>query len=348
MKKSIFLSVLALAAVVSCQKSEIVDSKYGNEAIGFETYAGRDAQTKATVVTGSNIKTAGLYGFYTAAKKWSDATGEIANPTPNLWANAEITNTGNWAPSQKRYWTNATDYYSFLAYSPYATTENGLSVTTGANPTVTYTVPTTLSSQVDLLYANDASHINTHKPTGDSKLVTLKFNHALSRISVWANETHPDYTYTITSLSLTGSFTEKATFNLKNGAWGTATSVESDAYPFEIQNATVDSENYVPCTGNNYLMIIPASVTDAVLSVTYKTTYNNDAALVSNPITKKVAVSQDFAQGKAYAIQLSFGPNPDDEIKFTVSVSNWENVAGTENEETGFPTNPANPEQGSL
>ena len=33
MKKSIFLSVLALAAVVSCQKSEIVDTKYLNMGV---------------------------------------------------------------------------------------------------------------------------------------------------------------------------------------------------------------------------------------------------------------------------------------------------------------------------
>ena len=51
MKKTIFISVLALAAAISCTKSDIVDTKFENEAIGFETYLGRDAQTKASETT---------------------------------------------------------------------------------------------------------------------------------------------------------------------------------------------------------------------------------------------------------------------------------------------------------
>ena len=121
MKKSIFLSVLALAAVVSCQKSEIVDSKYGNEAIGFETYAGRDAQTKAAVASDIS-STAGIYGYYTAANKWdtnnpvTPASGFVSSPKSNLWVNGTLSNDGTVAPV--KYWTNDTDYYSFIAYAP--------------------------------------------------------------------------------------------------------------------------------------------------------------------------------------------------------------------------------------
>ena len=353
MRKSFFLSVLALAAVVSCQKSEIVDSKYGNDEIGFETYAGRDAMTKATVVSDGNIATAGLYGFYTATKEWGNGDNQMPAPTPNLWANAEITKAGNWAPTDKKYWTNADDFYSFLAYSPFATgtgeTGNGLVATTTANPTVTYTVPTTLTSQVDLLYANDATHVNTHKPTTAGTPVTLKFNHALSRISVWAAETHPDYTYTITAITLKGGFAKTNTFDLKSGKWETASATETDAYSFVLNggNVAISTNTHVSCTGDEYLMIIPAEVQNAELNVTYTTTYGSgENALVSTPITKMVPVNQTFKQGCAYALNLTFGPNEDDLIEFSVSVSDWVNESGEANKETGV--NAGNPEEGTL
>ena len=49
MKKVIFLAIAAAAALTACSKSEVIDSKYGNDMIGFENYLGRDAQTKASV-----------------------------------------------------------------------------------------------------------------------------------------------------------------------------------------------------------------------------------------------------------------------------------------------------------
>jgi hypothetical protein len=67
MKKVIFISALAIAAAVSCTKSDIVDTKFGNDVIGFESYVGRDAQTKASVETATTLQATGfgVYGFYT-------------------------------------------------------------------------------------------------------------------------------------------------------------------------------------------------------------------------------------------------------------------------------------------
>ena len=121
MRKSFFLSILAVGALVAgCAKSEVVDTKF-NEAISFETYLGRDAQTKVAAANLEAIQKTeypgiGVYGFYTGKNTLS---GESE---ANLWANLNLKYNGSaWSYDEKqvKYWTNETDYYSFLAYAPY-------------------------------------------------------------------------------------------------------------------------------------------------------------------------------------------------------------------------------------
>ena len=361
MKKVIFISALAIAAAASCTKSDIVDTKFGNEVIGFESYIGRAAQTKATVINDANIayETIGLYGFYTGANPWKIGThattaNAIESPTPNLWADDPLTNKGEtWGASPVKYWTNATDYYSFLAYAPQATADNGLSATTTANPTVTYTVPVDdIADQIDLLYAEPVFN-HQRRDAENPAPVALTMKHALSRIAVKANEKHPDYTYTIKALSLKGSFVKENTFSLVTSSWATVaetTPIEEDAYNFVVENANVTSDAYVACTGDKYLMVIPANVEDGVLTISYTTTYGtDDAAVTSAVITKEVEVSQNFKQGKAYTINLTFEPNSNEEIKFTVSVDDWraEGEDAEANTETPVTPEPTNPEAGN-
>lgn len=355
MKKVIFLAIAAAAALTACSKSEVIDSKFGNDMIGFETYLGRDAQTKASVIDNTNIQNEeiGLYGFYTASKKWQEA----GNPKANLWDNEKLyygtvtegeATTQGWTYDNTKYWTNDVDYYSFLAYAPKAAEGNGIVAALDnneSNPTVTYTVNSTLSSQKDLLYATP---LIDKRKTDFTNGVALTMQHALSRISISAKENHPDYTYTITGLSLKGNFVETNTLDLKTGNWAEvtdATTKESDPYNFTVATADVTRNEFVKLTGDEYLMIIPTSVTEAILTVAYKTTYGTgDDALISNEIKKDVKISQEFAKGKAYSLNLEFGPNADDVIKFTVSVADW--VTEGTNPETPVTPDPANPEEG--
>lgn len=358
MKKVIFISALAIAAAVSCTKSDIVDTKF-NEAISFETYLGRDAQTKATVATVA--PKFGIYGYYTGTKRYvSTADATDANPASvaNLWANALVEN-GTAKPT--KYWTNDSDFYSFLAYAPYSEEENS-NVTAPAsatgNPVVTFTVPKELNLQSDFIYSNK-NYDKTRKDVveeGDNKgTILMQFQHALSRITVRASETHKDYTYTITGLELAGAFVKKQNFDLKDGDWSgdpIEMAAGTDKYTFNIPTGGVpvpnDTEGVAATTpvdcvtyngGTQYLMVIPTTVENATLAVTYYTTYGG--TIDSAPITKTVNVSQAFDKGKAYALNLVFGPNPADEIKFSVDVLGWDTP------EIVVKPNPENPEQGA-
>lgn len=372
MKKVIFLAIAAAAALTACSKSEVIDSKYGNDMIGFETYLGRDAQTKAVEATKENITKVGIYGFYTGRNEFN-----ASESTANLWENLELTKSESaWTydESETKYWTNATDLYTFLAYAPYATSDNGLvaAATDKKNPTVTYTCPVaedgTLSTAIDLLYANAPAtngvggHVNMVK----AKVVSLKFNHALSRLNVTASAeaNTMGIQFDVKKIALTGKFNTTGSLALATAkagedadmGWTTTTPEVATTYVFynDNTNATIGEDgvatdaltatavDYAAVKGGenaaDYLMMIPTDFTTdkATLSVVYTTIY---AGQESNPVTKNIEIANNFKMGKAYSINLAFDPVLD-KIEFTVEeVAGW----GTETAVNGNNTN--NPEK---
>ena len=346
MKKVIFISALAIAAAVSCTKSDIVDTKF-NEQIGFETYAGRDAQTKATAIEkAADLKVIGVYGFYTGNTSYNPSKS-----TANLWVNLPVTNgTDGWtyAADQKKYWTNATDKYTFLAYSPYG--DQNLTVSTGTvtEPKVEYAVPG-LDSQVDLLYANAPAdedgkngHVNMVRPGEGTSLqpVALKFQHALSRITVKASENVSAYNYTIKKITIGGNFNTSGTLSLATGEW-TQQSSSNPVYEF-YTGTDVLTNTATAYSTHGYLMPIPTTAetkTTVTVTVTYSSTFGD---VVSNDMTKKVEFDNVFEKGKAYAINLEFKENTENPITFNVvEVASW-------GSETDVPEISLNPETGTV
>ncbi len=342
MKKVIFISALAIAAAVSCTKSDIVDTKF-NEQISFQTYVGRDAQTKATVNDLDAIQAAdkgfGVYGFYTAKAEYEPETGTKYNFNANLLTQEHVTYNGTaWTYQNTKYWTNAEDFYTFLAYAPYTlTTSESKSGETFTGPVINYT----LAQNVDVLYSKNNIDIHKQSP------VAFTFQHALARVTVTASATvygDGDNTFRVKSITLSdAAFKTAANFNLATGAWEDGATTGEASFDFtvsETQKAAALTATPVDfgASNGNYFMMIPttfANGSEAELTVVYTVT---SAGVESSPIEKTVKVAQNFAQGTAYAINLAFALNPENQITFDVtSVAGWgENVPVT-------PT-PANPE----
>ena len=217
MKKVIFISALAIAAAVSCTKSDIVDTKFGNDAIGFQTYVGHDAQTKATEVDYEALQNSegfGVYGIYTAAVKYDgDDKVNLFKDEQVKWGKPTSDASDCWYYTNTRYWTNDDDWYTFLAYAPYGETALVGKMNEGdIQPYIEYTVDSDITDQIDVLYATP---IETQKP--DNGEVPFAFNHILSRLTVTAaaGETYTDgYSFTINDIKLSGNFVKKATFDL--------------------------------------------------------------------------------------------------------------------------------------
>ena len=349
MKKSFFLSILAVGALVACSKSEVVDTKF-DQAISFENYVGRDAMTKAAVTDKDNIveQTIGLYGFYTGAKKW-EAAG-VANPTANLWSNDALTYTeaNGWATDENKYWTNATDWYSFLAYAPQAATGNGVTVSgeSANDVAVTYTCTVTegkLATDVDLLYAQV---VNTNKVPS----VSLAFQHALSRVTVKASANTNDMgiQFDVKNVTLSGTYNTTGTLNLATTNWAEETTKTEADYVFYNDDAAATIAEGVATDAltsaavdyagtDNYLMMIPTEF-DGTLSVTYTTIYEGQE---SNPMTKKLPIAINFEKGNAYTINLAFEPVLE-VIKFTVDVAGWRDETPVSSTDTEKGNNPEN------
>ena len=353
MKKVIFISALAIAAAVSCTKSDIVDTKF-NEAISFENYLGRDAMTKASVYSTdangvSNLTSVGLYGYYTGKDEWKPETNA------NLWNDAALTSTDGktWTyTGGDKYWTNDADKYTFLAYAPkgneYLTTDAEEN-TNGQNPSIIYATPLSLNDQIDVLYANTlynaedkSGHVNMVRPSDNT--VALTFKHALSRITVKASQNQANYQYNIKKISLTSNqFSTNASLKLnKNGVenwawtvnttWAPTEDVKETYVIFEGEQDITTEVDFAKVGNNytNYLMVVPVNFAvkegdvfknTAKLKVTYTTEFDGQ---ISTPMTKELDINTNFEMGKAYSFNLVFAPNDDNKISFTVSVSNWE------------------------
>lgn len=360
MKKVIFISALAIAAAVSCTKSDIVDTKF-NEQIGFENYLGRPAQTKASVATTIGDG-AGIYGFYTAGTDFSVAEGTASEA--NLWWNHTLTSTGSVSP--EKFWTNDADKYTFLAYAPvvpipennaattltkkFGTTEapdGSLAVPTGekmTNPTITYNVPAALANQVDLLWA--AAKNVTKKGLAEQNVtkVPFQFHHALARLTVNASEstTEKNFDFIVKKIEITGGFITEDVLTLADGKWkansvpvAVTTENKGTTYSFynNENNPDVLSQEevteYAKVNGaaSNYLMMIPVNFANqaANLHVEYTTVYQGEESTINKA---DFAVDTNFEQGKAYAINLVFSKDAK-AIEFTVSVENWQPTTGT-------------------
>lgn len=329
MKKVIFLAIAAAAALTACSKSEVVDSKF-NEQISFETYLGRDAQTKGAIINTTNITGVKVYGYYTGNELWTSDT------EANLWTgglNLTFTegNVNQPTGNDVRYWANDTDKYTFLAYAPFDNAN--LTVSGTQNPTLSYSVDPDFTKHVDVLVANpkveNDENIDRTKGT-----VNLKMEHKLARLTVKTNITgEGPFTFHIKNISLTGTFNTSGTLALANPTTWTSTSANA-TYVFASSTEDASTENALPATydyaseDKGYMMMIPVDATthQAVLTVEY-TTFDATANMESRVYTQEYNVATNFEMGKAYAIQLDF-VNDATAINFKVTVEDW----GSENE----------------
>ena len=235
------------------------------------------ASEKTAIVIGEKM---GVYAFVTKGT----ATNEFM-------INQEVTNTATgWEYSPIKYWPGVGYTVDFYAYLPYA--EEGSGIVAGHSdntPQITYTVPTTVTDQLDLLTATVP---NASYSTGT---VNFGFKHILTAIRFKCKETIQNGT--ITRVALNGVYST-GTYNLKDGAWETTASTVNYEQDVDVKiTDTNKSDNPAITNESEIFMMIPQTLPDdATLEIDFMYAAPDDSYTSGVKRTLSVPVKEITAE----------------------------------------------------
>lgn len=181
MKRHFILGIMALAALVSCSKSEVLNQESLNEkGITFSAYLGKSTQTKASEINKKNAAAAGI-GVIAWRTGEAEATDHVPNYAPTFMKNVLLT-VGEEAESglysatytPQRYWPSTGAKVSFYAYAPYSTGIENL-LPTGTTSENNLYHPENITFDVDQV---GAEKLTLKVPAGeaDNKVITDETN----------------------------------------------------------------------------------------------------------------------------------------------------------------------------
>lgn len=298
--KKLFISMLAIAALASCAKEEVIVADQG-ELIGFNSFvenSTRAADQSLTTQTFTSFQLWGtLQGTEGPVAIFEDDTVSGTIGENSVWS----------CTTKTQYWIKDAIYNFVGVKNGVVAAENGLP------KTITYAADGT----TDLVYARSKQYTGL---ASENPLVALEFKHLLSKVKFTLENTTSNaenvgvYTYTLTDVKINNAITngtytvadvknEDNTYTV-NGTWA---SNAAAGMTFEsIEGVT----NGTSKDSANEKLIIP--VKDANVSYNVNIYYGGKL-ITTTPGSTTVA---EFKPGYAYNLKLSTGLN--NEIKFTV------------------------------
>ena len=161
--KKILFAVLAVAALVSCSKEQVVIEQ-PKAAIGFDTFV--ENSTRATDLVVGEFD----FGVYGLVEKGSNSA--------LIFNNQEVANDGSYSPVQ--YWIASAQYY-FTAIAPYTNAKWTYTTTNAHSGKITFDNSAAAANQ-DLLFAYNKPAQTPAAITAQPAKVGFTFNHMLSRV----------------------------------------------------------------------------------------------------------------------------------------------------------------------
>ena len=171
----------------NCDERNTIDMHYNTTS----------ATTRGSIQTSSAFYDSfGLYGYvYDSGSSWTDNKTSLS-PDGKINKIKVSKTDGTWTANA--YWPGSTKKATFFAYAPYNC--QGAVISTTGTPSVTYTVPQTISAQQDLLIAKSTEDILCDGKT----LPSLTFDHALTAVTFQAGTLPTGYT--IKSITISGVY----------------------------------------------------------------------------------------------------------------------------------------------
>lgn len=337
MKKMLFCAAMSAIVLIGCTKSESIDTPKGTP-ISFYSYVGKIRPTKGTPLSSFTENTTGGLVAY------ADITTDYNTPDPKV-NNVKLVSTGvGFEPVTLVEWP-ATGKLNFFAYAPYEDKTN-LNFVAGNGttpPSLTYTVPTAVASQVDVMVAEPQKEKDA---TSNSGSVALPFHHALTQVKFSAKTaadysiTSPTATFKVKSVTVKSALSSGAiTLNLAIAPVKPVWTNLATAADFAIglkDGAAVDVDNKgaltALCAANGMLMMLPQTLSNdiKVELVFDKTIGTANAVEVKKIFTlNKAIVNQtpitEWEPNKIINYVFSLSAS---EISFTGTITGWDTVGG--------------------
>lgn len=302
--KKLFISILAIAALVGCSKDDVINLVQG-EIISFgDPYVDNSTKVTDPSYGAKDITTFNVYGTVNGGQ------GEVLiyNATPVTKGEAEYGKA--WNCSVTQYWIEGADY----TFTALVDVNDGAVEKTqiGMPESFSYTAAT----QKDVLCQTVTAK---GKAKGNNNVVGFTFTHLLSKAYFTVTNSTPDtkYTYTISNVNVTNAFAN-GVYTIANKSWAGS---NNGSVAFSVIENVV---NGTPKTSTTEVLLIPGATVgvsfDVTLSIdgtaisTYKYTKDNVATLAANSI---------------YNFNVTLAPN--DPIQFTVTEKpNWGATTGVE------------------
>lgn len=324
----IWAAAVSALALGSCAKSDSVDLPAGNK-MGFYSYVGSAIQTKGTPLTTTfpSGSTAGLVAYADIAD-YGTAHTDINN--------LMLTSNGAGMDAEKSVFWPETGTLSFYAYAPYANTNVVFNAGVGTTaPGVSYTVPTVVADQVDVMVAEP---MLAQDATTSGGSVALAFHHALTQVKFSA-KTAKDYsTGTVTTFKVKSVTVKdaqsKGTLTM-NYAVAPAWALAADKADFAaglVGAADVDVDNTGNvttqlCADNGILMLLPQTLgANVKVELVYTKTENGTSTdITRNFVLNKALVSAaEMTKWEANKVVNYLFTLSANEILFTGSITSWD------------------------
>lgn len=352
MKKTLLLSVLAIAAMTACTKNEVFVSGNNDAQISFKPLSA--TQTKSTPIKKYETTT-GDFKVYA----WYQATNTSATFDPSLDYTTYMNNVtcsytagdvdgghgeGTWKSADTYFWPK-NGKLTFSAYYPSDLT--GVSVTADKGLKFTDYKVADPTDQIDVMYSTrvyDRVSSTETDVNQDYDGVDIVFNHALSAASFdvkvkedYGAEAVKLYKIEILKATANGTFTEGLTTGVSGQAaapaWGAAATPEIKDYTVFNETAGQVLTTTATKAGVDCIVLPQTFSSDIAIKVTYGIKYKDGADVkyleqtatfpLENTTTNNGTAIEGWEISKWYKYTLTFTL---DTVYFAPSVSNWEDV----------------------
>ena len=255
MRKSLILLALAsVAAMVACNKTQLIQEPPGADAISF-----RPLMNSMTKAVDNTLSTLQANGFYVLAR-YNSGSAAYFSDTHYTW------NSTSWITATPNYWPSDDTAIDFYAYAPAATGQITGHDAADNYKTFVVTPSTTVSEQVDFIFAYTENQNKTDNGSG----VALTFRHAESKVIIKLKNSNANQNIWVSSVSLanikgagTYAYTGESESKLEVADWS-VTAAPTAVYTQAITGAAQDDfTTATAAAAGDAMVLIPQTLTTA-------------------------------------------------------------------------------------